>query len=103
MGVMETIKRALMWAGVMPLFSDYDVKEAEIENFKVDRERTIGQLSETTQRFKDKTQEILASVDRGKNELLGHIESISSSQTYTAVRKQRSRYRYRRRYKGNIN
>lgn len=98
---METIKRALMWAGIMPLFSDDEVKDAETQNLTVDRERTIIQLTEASKRFKDKTQEILANVDRGKNELLGHIENIGASSPLTADRRPQKplRYRYRRRHR----
>lgn len=92
---METIKRALVWAGIMPIYSVDDIKDAETENLNVERERTIIQLSERSQAFKDKTQEILASVDQRKDELLGHIQTVG---TYTHLDRVMLRRRMRRRH-----
>ncbi len=67
MGCMSIIKNALRKLGWMQQFTTEDVRDAKTEDLVKEREQTINELNETTQKFFDKSAALRGQVSQKKD------------------------------------
>lgn len=82
MNCLTYVRRVLGKIGVLRSFSDDESADAVTENLESDRSKTLEKLAETTQEFKEKSDQLVHRVERRKGDLgmiLDNLKKISSS------------------------
>lgn len=78
------VKRSLARMGLIPDFTNYDVIEAKTDDLVQEREKTLNELSKTTERFKQNSADFVESVGRRKNDLETVLDHLKQATIATA-------------------